>query len=87
MFDFNKKFYSDVRIVDSYSTTIVFKNKVLENYKVQKEKRAFLRVFDGNLWYYTSTSNTASINEELKKLYAQGKPNDKCSYRIISSYI
>lgn len=79
MFDFNKKFYSDVRIVDSYSTTIVFKNKVLENYKVQKEKRAFLRVFDGNLWYYTSTSNTASINEELKKLYAQGKPNDKIS--------
>lgn len=75
MFEFNQKFYSDVRIVDSFSTTIVYKNKVLENYKVQKEKRAFLRVYDGNLWYYTSTSDIDAVNDELQKLYAQAKPN------------
>ncbi len=76
MFEFNKKFYADVRIVDSFSTVALYKNQVLENYKVQKEKRAFLRVFDGNMWYYTSTSDVNAVNDELKKLYAQGTPND-----------
>jgi TldD protein len=79
MFQFNDKFYSDVRIVDSYYTTITYKKDVLENYKVQKEKRAFIRVFDGNLWLYTSTSDINAINMELQKLYRQGTPNDKIS--------
>ena len=75
MFNFNPNFYSDVRIVDSFSTKIIFKKGVMENYNVQKELRAFIRVFDGKLWYYTSTSDVKNIDKELQNLYKQGTPN------------
>lgn len=39
------------------------------------EKRAFIRVFDGNLWLYTSTSDIDSVQSELDALYNQATPN------------
>lgn len=74
MFKFNPLFYADVRIEDRYETSIVYKNKLLEAYKLREEKRAFIRVFDGNIWYYSSTSDIGKIQLELDNLYKQAKP-------------
>lgn len=70
MFKFKEGFYSDVRIEDRFTTTIALKNGVLEERKVTNLKKAFLRVFDGNMWYYASTSDVDDIQSELDSLYA-----------------
>lgn len=75
MYKFNPDFYADIRIEDRYETNISYKNKVLEEMKVRKEKRAFIRVYDGNIWYYASTSEVKRVQEELDKLYLQATPN------------
>lgn len=69
MFKFKEGFYSDVRIEDRFTTTIALKNGALEDRKVTNLKKAFLRVFDGNMWYYASTSNIDDIQSELDSLY------------------
>lgn len=70
MFKFKEGFYSDVRIEDRFTTTIALKNGALEERKVTNLKKAFLRVFDGNMWYYASTSNVDDIQSELDSLYS-----------------
>lgn len=76
MYRFNPKFYADVRIEDRASTAIVYKNGVLDSCRVRSEKRAFIRVFDGQIWLYTSTSDTSKIQSELDNLYNQATPCD-----------
>ena len=76
MYKFNPKFYADVRIEDRNTTAIVYKNGALDVCRVRNEKRAFIRVYDGQIWLYTSTSDTDRIQEELDNLYAQATPND-----------
>lgn len=56
MYKFDNRFYADVRIEDRFSTGIMYRNGILESSKTRNEKRAFIRVFDGNIWYYASTS-------------------------------
>ena len=75
MYKFNPDFYADVRIEDRFSSTIVFKNGTLDALNERTEKRAFIRVFDGNLWFYTSTSDIDSVQSELDALYNQATPN------------
>lgn len=75
MFQFKEGFYADVRIEDRFTTLINLKNGALEERKVTSLKRAFLRVFDGNMWYYSSTSDTDHIQQELDSLYAYAQPN------------
>lgn len=75
MYKFNPDFYADVRIEDRFSSTVVFKNGALDALNERVEKRAFIRVFDGNLWLYASTSDVDSVQNELDALYAQATPN------------
>lgn len=75
MYKFNPNFYADIRVEDKYSTTIVYKNGALDSYRLRTEKRAFIRVWDGKLWYYTSTCELDNIQTELEKLYLQATPN------------
>lgn len=87
MFKFNPSFYADVRIEDRQTTAVAFKNDVLDNCRTRNEKRAFIRVFDGNMWLYTSTSDLDSIQSELDKLYLQATPNkDIASNPIVKRY-
>lgn len=76
MYKFNPKFYADVRVEDRNTTAIVYKNGALDMCRVRNEKRAFIRVYDGQIWLYTSTSDTSKIQEELDNLYTQATPND-----------
>ncbi|MEG1528437.1 MAG: TldD/PmbA family protein [Clostridia bacterium] len=87
MYNFDPMFYADIRIEDRYSTNIVFKNNVFESIIERKDKRAFIRVFDGIMWYYASTSEISNVQTELNKLYKQAKPNkDIASNPVVAKF-
>ncbi|MBO4989350.1 MAG: TldD/PmbA family protein [Clostridia bacterium] len=75
MIHFKEGYYADVRIEDKFTTNIVIKNGALEEQKVISLKKAFIRVFDGTMWYYASTSDTDHIQEELDTLYGYATEN------------
>ncbi len=75
MYKFKKGFYSDVRIEDRTTTRLELRNGVLHGAKVTSEKKAFVRVYDGKMWYYTSTDDVGAVQDALDKLYAYAQPN------------
>ena len=68
MYKFNPSFYADVRIEDRETTAIAFKNGILDTCRTRNEKRAFIRVFAGKMWLYTSTSEVDNVQSELDQL-------------------
>lgn len=79
MFNFSENLYTDVRIEDVFETNIVYTSGELEESKIRKYKAAFLRVFDGKRWYYSSISDVDSIQDEIYKLSKMAKPNENLS--------
>lgn len=77
MFTFRQDTYADVRIEDRFSTHVAYMNGMLKEIKERKEKRAFIRVFDGKMWYYASTTDINDVQKKLDGLYAQAKSNAK----------
>ena len=77
MFKFHENLYTDVRIEDVFETNIVYKLGALDESKVRKYKAAFIRVYDGQRWYYSSLSDVDLIQEEIDKLSKIAKPDDK----------
>lgn len=77
MFNFKKGYYADVKIEDRFTTTIAYMNGLLKELKERVEKRAFIRVFDGKMWYYSSTTDINKVQEKLDELYSQAKFNEK----------
>ena len=75
MTDFRKDYYADVRVEDRFSTTIEYLNGDLKESKIRREKRAFIRVFDGEMWYYASTTDLKHIGKTLEELYSVAKSN------------
>ena len=77
MYKFKADMYADIRIEDRYNTIVAYVNGSLQELKERNEKRAFIRVFDGKMWYYSSTTDISRVQEKLDELYAQGKSNPK----------
>ena len=75
MFQFRQDVYADVRIEDRFSTSVAYMNGMLKEIKERKEKRAFIRVFDGKMWYFASTTDVSDVQNKLDGLYAQAKGN------------
>lgn len=75
MVKFQDDFYADVRIEDRSRTTISYKAGILEEMKTRVERRAFLRVYDGKMWYYASVTDLAHLQKTLDGLYAAATPN------------
>ena len=75
MIQFRSGFYSDVRVEDRSRTVISYKAGALEEMRNRKEKQAFLRVYDGKLWYYASTTDTDHLQKTLDGLYAAAEEN------------
>ena len=75
MIRFREDFYADVRTEDRSRTVIAYKAGVLEEMKTRVERRAFLRVYDGKMWYYASVTDLAHLQETLDGLYAAATPN------------
>lgn len=77
MFKFPENLYTDVRIEEVFETNITFTLGKISEYKIRNYKAAFIRVFDGDRWFYSSTSDLDGIQNEIKKLSKMAKPNDK----------
>ena len=75
MIQFRNDFYADIRIEDRETTRISYKAGGLEEMKNRVEKQAFLRVYDGKLWYYASVTDVDHLQETLDGLYAAAIPN------------
>jgi len=75
MIYFRNGFYADVRVEDRFRTVISYKDGALEEMKTREEKQAFLRVYDGKLWYYASTTDVAHLQKTLDGLYAAATEN------------
>ena len=75
MLKFRQGYYADVRVEDRFDTHIVLRDGNLEECKASRVKRAFLRVYDGEMWYYASTSDTENLQRELDGLYAAAQPS------------
>ena len=75
MIRFRDGFYADIRIEDRSSTAISYKAGLLEEMKTRLERRAFLRVYDGALWYYASVTDVDHLQKTLDGLYAAAKEN------------
>ncbi|MGN0814257.1 MAG: TldD/PmbA family protein [Candidatus Coproplasma sp.] len=75
MIKFKEGYYADVRIEDRFTTSIGYRNGQLEESKTTTVKKAFIRVFDGEMWYYSSTYKLDDLQGELEKLYSNANYN------------
>lgn len=75
MYKFPKDLYVDVRIEETFDTKISFKKKDLYEQKVRNNKGAFVRVFDGNRWYYSSLTDLDGVQEAIDTLAEMATPN------------
>ncbi len=75
MFKFPENLYVDVRIEETFETKISFKKMILQEQKVRNNKGAFVRVYDGNRWYYASTTDVDAVQEQIDTLAKMAKPN------------
>ncbi len=75
MIQFRDGFYADVRIEDRSRTVIGYKAGALEEMKNRLEKQAFIRVYDGKLWYYASVTDVEHLQKTLDGLYAAATAN------------
>ncbi len=75
MLKFPKGLYSDVRIEEVFTTKISFKKKDLQDHKVRHRKGVFIRVFDGNRWYYSSSTDLDGIQEQMDVLAEMATPH------------
>ena len=75
MITFRENYYADVRIEDRSRTVIQYQDGKLQEFKTPVEVRAFLRVYDGKMWYYASVTDVAHIQKTLERLYAAATPN------------
>lgn len=76
MYKFHEGLYTDVRIEDVFETKLVYKNDALTQQKERKDIGAFIRVFDGDRWYYASTTEVNNIQEEIDALSKLATAND-----------
>ncbi len=75
MIQFRDGFYADIRTEDRCRTVIAYKAGILDEMKTREEKQAFLRVYDGNLWYYASVTDVEHLQKTLDGLYDAARPN------------
>lgn len=75
MFKFKNGLYSDVRIEERFTTSVRYRNGALEECRQSSFKKAFIRVYDGKMWYYASTYRIENIQKELDKLSAMAQPD------------
>lgn len=75
MFKFPENLYTDVRIEHVFETNIVYTLGKLEQLKTRKTNGAFIRVFDGSMWYYSSISDADDVQKEIDRLAGLAKPN------------
>ena len=75
MIQFRSGFYADIRVEDRSRAVISYKAGRLEEMRNRKEQQAFLRVYDGKLWYYASVTDVGHLQKALDGLFAAAEEN------------
>lgn len=87
MYIFKSGYYADVITEDRFTTNIVLQNGQLYESQTVTEKKAFIRVYDGKMWYYASTDSTNKIQQTLNELYEFAEFNENISNNpIVKKY-
>ena len=76
MFKFPQGLYTDVRIEDVFQTNVLYTMGKLSDCKEREYTGAFIRVYDGERWYYSSTSDIDNLQVEIDKLASYAKPKE-----------
>lgn len=74
MYQFPKGFYTDVREETVHATSITIENGVLKENKTKKEQGVIIRLYDGNRWYISSTTDLDQVQEEIDSLAGMALP-------------
>ena len=77
MFVFPKNLYTDVRIENVFSTKIIYTMGNVDELKSTSYTGAFIRMFDGERWYYSATSSVENLQMEIECLAIYAKANEK----------
>lgn len=77
MYKFPEGLYTDVRLEDTSLAEITYQNGDLRENLNRNSKGAFIRVYDGDRWYYSATTDIANIQKEIDELALMAKKNDK----------
>ena len=77
MIRFRDGYYADIRTEDRRRTVISYKAGALEELKTRVERQAFLRVYDGRLWYFASVTDLDHLQQTLDGLYAAATENPR----------
>jgi len=75
MYKFPNGYYCDVRIEEHFKTLIRYEPAHIEEMKESCDKGAFIRVFDGERWHYSSTTEINDIQQEIDQLTKLAKHN------------
>lgn len=87
MYQFPKGLYVDVRIEETFDTKIRFKKKELQEQKIRNNKGAFIRVFDGNRWYYSSITDLNGIQAQIDTLAQMATLNpDILNHPVVKAF-
>lgn len=76
MFIFPENLYSDIRIENVYETKITLTNGKLDEIREKSYSGAFIRIFDGKKWYYSSTSDIEGLQKEIDSLSKLAEKNE-----------
>ncbi|HOL99810.1 TldD/PmbA family protein [Candidatus Darwinibacter acetoxidans] len=77
MLSFPRDLYVDVRVEEAVDTEIRFKQRTLQSQKVRQTKGALIRVFDGQRWYYSSTTDVDNLQAQIDSLAQMAAPNPR----------
>lgn len=75
MYQFPKDLYTDIRIETAYSTNILLENFQLRQNKERTNRGAMIRIFDGQRWYYNSTTELDNLQQQINNLAKMATPN------------
>jgi TldD protein len=76
-YKFPEGLYTDVRVEHVFSTNIRYTMRDLLECREQKYSAAFIRVYDGSMWYYASTSDLDQIQGEIDALAGLAEKNPR----------
>lgn len=76
---FKDGFYADIRREVRYASNVSYVGNDLTECKDTVIDKAFIRVYDGKMWYYCSTDDVENIQAELDKLYECAEYNPDIS--------
>ena len=76
-YTFPEGVYTDVRVEHLFTAKIAYTFKELDECKEKQYSAAFIRAFDGDRWYYASTTDLGAIQAEIDALAKLAHRNEK----------